>query len=151
MNIEDMTPEQLREYATAKEMQRETITAHYMNRSAGEAIDPKPQLTNLGGFATVEVKHPYEHDVEFEGETYRVDMRRIKSREFIRMFAEFQDYERKGEDAPISCALALYDFVFGGKVDDKVCEVVKAKMGYEDFEEIMRIENELFEHLEVKN
>lgn len=138
MNIEDMTPEQLREYATAKEMQRETITARYMDRDPRFSIVPDD-------------KQPYENDIEFEGETYRVDMRRIKSREFIRMFAEFQDYERKGEDAPISRALALYDFVFGGKVDDKVCAVVKAKMGYEDFEEIMRIENELFEHLEVKN
>lgn len=145
MNIEDMTPEQLREYATAKEARRENLTAHYMNRATGEAIDPEPKFTML------DCKHPYENDIEFEGETYRVDMRRIKSREFIRMFAEFQDYGRKGEDAPISCALALYDFVFGGKVDDKVCEVVKAKMGYEDFEEIMRIENELFNHLEVKN
>lgn len=138
MNIDDMTPEQLREYATAKEMKRENITARYMDREPRFNIVPDD-------------KQPYENDIEFEGETYRVDMRRIKSREFIRMFAEFQDYERKGEDAPISCALALYDFVFGGKVDDKVCEVVKAKMGYEDFEEIMRIENELFEHLEVKN
>ena len=138
MNIEDMTPEQLREYATAKEMQRETITARYMDREPRLSVVPDD-------------KQPYEKDVEFEGETYRVDMRRIKSREFIRMFAEFQDYERKGEDAPISCALALYDFVLGGKVDDKVCEVVKAKMGYEDFEEIMRIENELFNRLEVKN
>lgn len=138
MNIEDMTPEQLREYATAKEMQRETVTARYMDR--------EPRLNIVQ-----DDKKPYENDIEFEGETYRVDMRRIKSREFIRMFAEFQDYERKSEDAPISCALALYDFVFGGKVDDKVCKVVKAKMGYEDFEEIMRIENELFNHLEVKN
>ena len=138
MNIDDMTPEQLREYATAKEMQRETITARYMDR------EPNFKVVQ-------DCKEPYEKDVEFEGETYRIDMRRIKSREFIRMFAEFQDYERKGEDAPISCALALYDFVFGGKVDDKVCEVVKAKMGYEDFEEIMRIENALFEGIEVKN
>lgn len=138
MNIEDMTPEQLREYATAKETQRETITARYMDREPRLDIVPDD-------------KQPYEKDIEFEGETYRVDMRRIKSREFIRMFAEFQDYERKGEDAPISCALALYDFVFRGNVDDKVCEVVRAKMGYEDFEEIMRIENELFSHLEVKN
>ena len=145
MNIEDMTPEQLREYAAAKEARCENLTAHYMDRATGEAIDPKPKFTML------DCKQPYENDIECEGETYRVDMRRIKSREFIRMFAEFQDYERKGEDAPISCALALYDFVFGGKVDDKVCEVVKAKMGYEDFEEIMRIENELFNHLEVKN
>ena len=138
MNIEDMTPEQLREYATAKEMQRETVTARYMDR--------EPKFNIVQGD-----KQPYENDVEFEGETYRVDMRRIKSREFIRMFAKFQAYEKRGEDAPVADALALYDYVFGGAVDAKVCEVVKAKMGYDDFEEIMRIENGLFESIDLKN
>lgn len=138
MNIEDMTPEQLREYATAKESRREAITARYMDR--------EPNLQLVQGS-----KEPWEKDIEFEGEVYRVDMRRIKSREFIRMFGKFQKYSDEGKDAPVSDALALYDFVFGGKVDDKVCDVVKAKMGYEDFEEIMRIENALFEGIEVKN
>lgn len=138
MNIEEMTPEQLREYATAKENQREAITARYMDR------EPNFKVVQ-------DTKEPYEKDVEFEGETYRIDMRRIKSREFIRMFGKFQKYANEGKDAPISDALALYDFVFGGKVDDKVCAVVKDKMGYEDFEEIMRIENALFEGIEVKN
>ena len=138
MNIEDMTPEQLREYATEKENQREAITARYMDR------EPNFKVVQ-------DHKEPYEKDVEFEGETYRIDMRRIKSREFIRMLGKFQKYANDGKDAPISDALALYDFVFGGNVDDKVCAVVKAKMGYEDFEEIMRIENALFEGIEVKN
>lgn len=138
MNIEDMTPEQLREYALAKEMQRETITAHYMDR--------EPNFT-----VVEDDKKPYENDIEFEGETYRVDMRRIRSREFIRMFGKFQQYASKGEDAPISDALALYDYVFGGAVDDKVCEVVERKLGYHDFEEIMRIENALFESIDLKN
>lgn len=138
MNIEDMTPEQLREYATAKEMQRETITARYMDR------EPRLNIVH-------DDKHPYENDIEFEGETYRVDMRRIKSREFIRMFGKFQQYANNGEDAPISDSLALYDYVFGGVVDDKVCEVVERKLGYHDFEEIMRIENALFESIDLKN
>lgn len=76
MNIEDMTPEQLREYATAKENQREAITARYMDR------EPNFKVVQ-------DHKEPYEKDVEFEGETYRIDMRRIKSREFIRMFGKF--------------------------------------------------------------
>ena len=57
MNIEDMSPEQLREYATAKENQREAITARYMDR------EPNFKVVQ-------ETKEPYEKDVEFEGETY---------------------------------------------------------------------------------
>lgn len=138
MNIEDMTPEQLRDYALAKEEQRKAITARYMGYEQDE-----PE--------TAPTRQPWERDVEFEGEVYRVDVRRIKSREFIRMFAKFQAYEKRGEDAPVADALALYDYVFSGDVDAKVCEVVRAKMGYEDFEEIMRIENGLFENIDLKN
>lgn len=138
MNIEDMTPEQLRDYALTKEELRKAITARYMGYEHDE-----PE--------TAPTRQPWERDVEFEGEVYRVDVRRIKSREFIRMFAKFQAYEKRGEDAPVADALALYDYVFSGDVDAKVCEVVRAKMGYEDFEEIMRIENGLFENIDLKN
>ena len=138
MNIEDMTPEQLREYALAKEAQREAITARYMDR--------EPNWNVVEGN-----KKPYENDIEFEGETYRVDMRRVKSREFVRMFGKLQQYANKGEDAPISDTLALYDHVFGGAADDKVCDVVERKLGYHDFEEIMRIESALFESIDLKN
>ncbi len=138
MNIEDMTPEQLREYALAKENQREAITARYMDRKPAPVVQVSPAK-------------PWEREVEFEGKAYRVDMRRMKSREFVRMFAEFQKHLNRGEEAPISDSLAIYDYVFGGEVDDRVCEVVRAKMGYEDFEEIMRIENALLEACNVKN
>lgn len=137
MNIEDMTPEHPRAYALEKEAAKEAVTARYMDR--------KPRIIK------VPAKEPWVNEVEFEGETYPVDMRRIKSRDFIRMFANFQKHADEGKEAPIADALALYDFVFGGEVDGKVCEAVRAKMGYEDFEEIMRIENALFERIDVKN
>lgn len=132
MNVEDMTPEQLREYALAKEARREELTARYMDR------EPAPAIA---------AKNPWERDVEFEGETYRVDMRRVKTREFLRAIARFQG----ADDVPIADTLALYDLVFGGEVDDKVCRVVVAKMGYEDYEEIMRIESGIFEAIDLKN
>lgn len=132
MNVEDMTPEQLREYALAKEARREELTARYMDR------EPAPAIA---------AKNPWERDVEFEGETYRVDMRRVKTREFLRAIARFQG----ADDVPIADTLALYDLVFGGEVDDKVCRVVMAKMGYEDYEEIMRIESGIFEAIDLKN
>lgn len=132
MNVEDMTPEQLREYALAKEARREELTDRYMGR------EPAPAIA---------AKRPWERDVEFEGETYRVDMRRVKTREFLRSIARFQG----ADDVPIADTLALYDLVFGGEVDDKVCRVVVAKMGYEDYEEIMRIESGIFEAIDLKN
>ena len=132
MNVEDMTPEQLREYALAKEARREELTARYMGR------EPAPAIA---------AKNPWDRDVEFEGETYRVDMRRVKTREFLRAIARFQG----ADDVPIADTLALYDLVFGGEVDDKVCRVVVAKMGYEDYEEIMRIESGIFEAIDLKN
>lgn len=132
MNVEDMTPEQLREYALAKEARREELTARYMDR------EPAPAIA---------AKNPWDRDVEFEGETYRVDMRRVKTREFLRAIARFQG----ADDVPIADTLALYDLVFGGEVDDKVCRVVVAKMGYEDYEEIMRIESGIFEAIDLKN
>ena len=47
--------------------------------------------------------------------------------------------------------LALYDFVFSGNVDNHVVEVVTNKLGYDDAEEIMRIESALLEKLDAKN
>ena len=139
MDVTEMTPEELREYALAKEQNREDLTARYMNRPAMTVVPQAP------------AKQPWEKDVEFEGVTYTVDMRRVKSREFIQMFAKFQKYQLDGVEAPVSDALELYSYVFGGKVDDLVVATVTAAKGYDDFEEIMRIENALFERLDAKN
>ena len=138
MDIENMTPDELREYAAEKERRREELTARYMGRPAKA---PGLQLA----------AEPWERDIEFEGETYRVDMRRVKSREFIRRFGAVQRHQQRGEEIPIDELLGLYDYLFSGKVDDRVVEVVTAKMGYEDFEEISRIENALLEAIDLKN
>ena len=140
MNIEDMTPEQLREYATEKELKRRELEQRYVR-----CEEPAPVAPIVG------MPKPWEKAVEFEGETYHVDMRRIKSREFIRMFAKFQEHQRGGEDATASEVLAIYDHVFGGDVDEAVTRLVIAKMGYEDFEEITRIESGILAELDVKN
>ena len=101
----------------------------------------------------VQDKHkyaPYERVIEFEGEEYVVDMRRTKSREFMRRMARVSDAEQNSPEA-LSPVLALYDYLFGGDCDNHVVEIVTAKLGYDDAEEIMRIESALLEKLDAKN
>ena len=119
MDISNMSAEQLRELAAEKENSRAKLEHDYL-----DFVQDKPKYA------------PYERIIEFEGEEYVVDMRRIKSREFMRRMAR---------------VLALYDFVFSGNVDNHVVEVVTAKLGYDDAEEIMRIESALLEKLDAKN
>lgn len=133
MDISNMSAEQLRELAAEKENSRAKLEHDYLN-----FVQDKP-------------KHaPYERIIEFEGEEYVVDMRRIKSREFMRRMARVSDAEQNSPEA-LSPVLALYDFVFSGNVDNHVVEVVTAKLGYDDAEEIMRIESALLEKLDAKN
>ena len=124
MDISNMSAEQLRELAAEKENSRAKLEHDYL-----DFVQDKP-------------KHaPYE---------YVVDMRRIKSREFMRRMARVSDAEQNSPEA-LSPVLALYDFVFSGNVDNHVVEVVTAKLGYDDAEEIMRIESALLEKLDAKN
>lgn len=133
MDISNMSAEQLRELAAEKENSRAKLEHDYL-----DFVQDKP-------------KHaPYERIIEFEGEEYVVDMRRIKSREFMRRMARVNDAEQNSPEA-LSPVLALYDFVFSGNVDNHVVEVVTAKLGYDDAEEIMRIESALLEKLDAKN
>ncbi len=134
MNIEDMTPEELRAYAADKEQRRSSLVDRYMNRERGTATP-----------------EPWEKAVEFEGETYLVDMRRTSSREFLRRFASYSKALREDGDVPIDLTLDMLDYVFGGKVDEKVEKVVREKLGFDDFTEIYRIESALLDGIEVKN
>lgn len=133
MDISNMSAEQLRELAAEKENSRAKLEHDYL-----DFVQDKP------------VHAPYEHVLEFEGEEYVIDMRRIKSREFMRCMARVSDAEQNSPEA-LSPVLALYDFVFSGNVDNHVVEVVTAKLGYDDAEEIMRIESALLEKLDAKN
>lgn len=133
MDISNMSAEQLRELAAEKENSRAKLEHDYL-----DFVQDKPKYA------------PYERIIEFEGEEYVVDMRRIKSREFMRRMARVSDAEQNSPEA-LSLVLALYDFVFSGNVDNHVVEVVTAKLGYDDAEEIMRIESALLEKLDAKN
>lgn len=133
MDVSNMTAAQLRELAEQKENSRANLEAKYL-----DFVDKKPEHA------------PYERVIEFEGEEYVVDMRRIKSREFMRCMARVSDAGKDNPEA-ITPVLALYDFVFSGNVDNHVVEVVTNKLGYDDAEEIMRIESALLEKLDAKN
>ena len=111
MDISNMSAEQLRELAAEKENSRAKLEHDYL-----DFVQDKPKYA------------PYERIIEFEGEEYVVDMRRIKSREFMRRMARVSDAEQNSPEA-LSPVLALYD----------------------DAEEIMRIESALLEKLDAKN
>lgn len=133
MDISNMSAEQLRELAAEKENSRAKLEHDYL-----DFVQDKPKYA------------PYERIIEFEGEEYVVDMRRTKSREFMRRMARVNDAEQNSPEA-LSPVLALYDYLFGGDCDNHVVEIVTAKLGYDDAEEIMRIESALLEKLDAKN
>ncbi len=134
MNIENMTPEELRAYAADKEARHQTLVDRYMGRESARGA-----------------QEPWEKAVEFEGETYLVDMRRASSREFLRKLAAYNKAVREDGDAPFDLTLDMLDYIFGGKVDEKVEKVVRDKLGFDDFTEIYRIESALLDGIEVKN
>ena len=122
MDISNMSAEQLRELAAEKENSRAKLEHDYLD--------------------FVQDKHkyaPYERVIEFEGEEY-----------VVRRMARVSDAEQNSPEA-LSPVLALYDYLFGGDCDNHVVEIVTAKLGYDDAEEIMRIESALLEKLDAKN
>lgn len=137
-----MTPEQLREYAAEKERSRARLTERYVGPDAVPEAPAAPRP---------EPAQAWERDVEFEGETYRVDMRRAKSRAFVRIMARVQRSRDREGSASLEDMLDLFDQLFGGEVDDHVCRVVEARLGYDDAEEIIRIEAALLEAIDAKN
>lgn len=144
MDIKDMTPAQLREYAAEKERTANDMRDRYL------CVNESPKLKTVEGKKPL---HPWDREVEFEGETYTVDMRRTKSREFVRLVAAMQKSANQSGDgsAEIADVIAVFDYLFGGEVDDKVAATVRASKGYDDFEEIMRIEGAIFEAVGAKN
>lgn len=141
MNIEDMTPEQIRAYAVEKERAKDALVSRYMDVPASPRFEG-PKATEPA---------PYERDVEFEGETYRVDMRRTKSMRFVRLVGKMQEAAGEKGEPDISAVLDMYDYLFGGAVADKVAETVREKTGFDDFEETIRVYNALFEAVGAKN
>ncbi len=137
MEIENMTPEELREYAAEKESARKALTDRYMGREPGR---------NDGFKVVTDGAKPWERKVECDGETFWVDMRRLRSREFIRRSAAMQD-----RDPSISEQLDLFEFVFEGSVQEQVERLVERRLGYVDYVEVLEIEGEILELVDAKN
>lgn len=143
MDVSEMTPEELREYAARKEESRADLYSRYLN-VAPQAKPAKP--------AGAKACKPWEREVEVEGVTYVVDMRRFVSREFFRRSARIQDQKEAG-GVSIEDTLDFYEYCFGGDggVDDQVTGHVVDQLGYEDYTEVMRIEDLVFEAVDAKN
>lgn len=108
-----------------------------------------------------------------EGTEYVLDMRRFKSRKVLKQVAKAQRATQKrnsvyeeairsgmseeeatskaNEGVSIDEQLGYLTVMLGEDVEDRVAEAVTAKMGYDDFEEIVRIEELLIEAARLKN
>lgn len=165
MDVNEMTPEQLREMAESKERMREHLEEKYLGY--------KPASLDFDAAAKRQKLEPWEKAVVVEGTEYVLDMRRFKSRKVLKEIAKAQRatqkrnhvYEeaiRSGmseEDATAAAndgvsideQLSYLTVMLGEDVEDKVAEAVTAKIGYDDFEEIIRIEELLIETARLKN
>lgn len=136
MNIEDMAPEEIREYAAAKERDREELTAKYMGH---RTVEPAPDAPKRDA--------RFIRTVEFEGREYPVDMRRIKSRKTMRELVRLQSQDV--QDGP--AMMDLMDYIFEGACEEAIVGEVTRKCGFDDYDEILRIESGILEALDLKN
>jgi hypothetical protein len=136
MNIEELSPEELREYAVAKENAREALTAKYMSRPANLVELPE--------------RKPWEKTVEYDGREFDLDMRKLHSRDFVKKLAELQgvDAEEQGFDKQIELFEAVFDST---RAYEQVKAYVIEKCGFEDYIEVLRVEGELFTLVDAKN
>lgn len=166
MDINEMTPEQLREMAESKERMRAQLEEKYLGFSPAPVVEFDPA-------AKRQALQPWEKAVEVEGVEYVLDMRRFRSRKVLKQIARAQReskernsvYEKAirsgmteeeaaaaaNEGVSIDEQLGYLTAMLGEGVEDKVAEAVTAKMGYDDIEEIVRIEHLLIEAASLKN
>lgn len=166
MDINEMTPEQLREMAESKERMRAHLEETYLGFSPAPVVEFDPA-------AKRQALQPWEKAVEVEGVEYVLDMRRFRSRKVLKQIARAQResqarnsvYEKAirsgmteeeataaaNEGVSIDEQLGYLTAMLGEDVEDKVAETVTAKMGYDDIEEIVRIEQLLIEASSLKN
>lgn len=141
MEASEMTPKELRRYAAKKEASRRDLERRYLDMTPAEpahAAEPR--------------RAPWEREVEFEGDRYVVDMRPFRSREFFRRAARIND-ERSAGSMSTTDMLDFYEFCFGGEggVDEQATARVTERLGYEDYQEVLRIEDGIFGLVDAKN
>lgn len=146
MDINELTPEELRQIAAQKE------TASLISKHTGDS-DSAAKLTP-DRFVMVEMdttetqeRKPYERDVEVGGHVYRVDMRTFKSRDFNK--AALAANNATGTDQAEK-QIALMDYAFAS-IEGEIAAQVEQEMGYVDFEKYYEICSELFLKLDLKN
>ena len=166
MDINEMTPEQLREMAESKERMRAHLEERYLGFTPAPVVEFDPS-------ARRQALQPWEKAVEVEGVEYTLDMRRFRSRKVLKQIARAQResqarnsvYEKAirsgmtedeataaaNEGVSIDEQLGYLTAMLGEEVEDRVAEAVTAKMGYDDIEEIVRIEGLLIESASLKN
>ncbi|RHE50082.1 hypothetical protein [Collinsella sp. AM28-11LB] len=166
MDINEMTPEQLREMAESKERMRAHLEERYLGFTPAPVVEFDPS-------AKRQALQPWEKAVEVEGVEYTLDMRRFRSRKVLKQIARAQResqarnsvYEKAirsgmtedeataaaNEGVSIDEQLGYMTAMLGEEVEDRVAEAVTAKMGYDDIEEIVRIEGLLIESASLKN
>ena len=166
MDINEMTPEQLREMAESKERMRAHLEERYLGFTPAPVVEFDPS-------AKRQALQPWEKAVEVEGVEYTLDMRRFRSRKVLKQIARAQResqarnsvYEKAirsgmtedeataaaNEGVSIDEQIGYLTAMLGEEVEDRVAEAVTAKMGYDDIEEIVRIEGLLIESASLKN
>lgn len=165
MDVNEMTPEQLREMAESKERMRAHLEEQYLGY--------KPAILDFDAAAKRQKLEPWQKAVVVEGTEYVLDMRRFKSRKVLKEIARAQRDSKKrnrvyeeavlsgmseeeatreaNKDVDIEDQLGYLAAMLGEDVEDRVAEAVTAKMGYDDIEEIVRIEQLLIESAQLKN
>lgn len=141
MNIDDMTPEELREYAAKKEERAQAVREAYLQETPITPLPTPPA--------------PWEKRVDIDDLTVWVDMRRMKSRRAVILLNAYNNSIVKHSDgtqqAGITETLNLVDYLFSGEVDRAVEAYVTDKYGYDDAEAIYAIEGRIMEAIDAKN
>lgn len=156
MDIDNMTPEQLREYAAQKEAKAEALKYRYINDcpvSAEQALEhEKASVAEAQAkvFALNTSHESYEKPIEVEGEIYWIDMRKCYSQRFILKMAAVQKTLKNDDEPDISDMLELFDFIMSNE-NEHIEQVVIAKTGFDDFREIYRIKEAIFDKVDLKN
>lgn len=154
MNIENMTPEQLREYAAQKEAMRANLENKYYDgqTSVSEAAAKIASTVKDidGNVPVIEQHKPWERPIDVDDEIYWIDSRQVYSERFVVKMAEIQRYIKREGEEPIADMLELFDLVMGSE-SEHIRNVVIAKTGFDDIREIYRIKEAIFDKLDIKN
>ena len=133
MDINEMTPEQLREMAEAKERMRAHLEEQYLGY--------KPAILEFASPAKRQTLEPWEKAVEVEGTEYVLDMRRFKSRKVLKEIARAQRDSKKRNRI-------FEEAVRSGMSEEEATREANKDV---DIEEIVRIEQLLIEAAQLKN